>query len=151
MSENSTSNLEYAGMGVGASVFLWVCFAFFPSLMVSLSITDTLFTWDKEVVIDESKSFISGERLAPFDSHIHDLADKIIICDDSIFARACFWFCIIFIVLGFIQAGLVANIRQTWGIVVPWFLLSIYPFIRWLMWMGGDSEIHFPGVDWMPG
>jgi len=97
-------------IGCIATLILWIVFAFFPSMMVSLSITDTF--WD--------------------------LGD----------ANCYVWFCITFIILGFIQVAMIQNIRQCWGIIVPWFLLSIYPFIMWLMWVYDD--IPFPGVDWMP-
>ena len=120
---SSRDVIEYGAMGVGATVILWVCLAFAPSLITSLSIVDILFDWE-----------------------YHEFFNNV---SDPEFSKACFWFFIVFIILGFIQLALVFNIRHTWGIVVPWFLLSIHPFICWLLWMGGPS-IQFPGVNWMP-
>ena len=145
MSENKYGIDDFA-CGAAVYLVLAVSIAFAPSLMVSLSIVDTLFDW---VETEETQIPIRGnindqQDITGYTTHVAYNYD------DRVFAQACFWFFVIFIIIGFIQAGLVANIRQTWGIVVPWFLLSIYPFLNWILWMGGPSDVPWPGVDWMP-
>jgi hypothetical protein len=151
MKMSSKDVAESFAIGAGAYIMLWVCLAFAPSLMVSLSITDFFFDWDETVT-----EHVKIPDIFPKDEfpHMWEDADEngyVIhqVPKDS-FADACFWFCIIFIILGFIQSALVANIQNTWGIVVPWFLLSIHPFICWVLWMGGPSDVPFPGINWMP-
>lgn len=125
------SNVGYLGMGVGVTISLWFILAFFPTIMVSLSIVDTFYDWQSYSTTPDGNPYVH--------------------CNDTIFASACFTFCIILIILGFIQVGLIANIRKTWGIVVPWFLLSIHPFIYWVCWLfNPDSNVLYAGVNWMP-
>ncbi len=141
------STVEYGAMGVGATLGLWIILCFFPTIMVSLSITNTFYDWDESKLWDNT---IKDHIL--YDSKIHanaDPHDVLIQCDNAVFAAACVSFCIIALIIGAIQGGLAANIRHTWFIIVPWFVLSIFPTFCWLGWLFGPS-LPFPGVNWMP-
>jgi hypothetical protein len=104
--------VTYGAMGFGFVFFLRIVVAFYPSLMLSLSLINVFYEWDDV-----------GDVMVPF--------------------------LILFVLIGYLQMVLLLNIRYLWFIAIPWFLISIYPFIKWLQWIG-ESNVPFPGVDWMP-
>ena len=143
--------IQYGAMGVGVTIFLWVVFSFAPALMLSLSITDARYDWDEVVVTSETlplpdydedymeKYYPDGET-----TYIKTTEEP----KDS-FASACFFFCILFMILAAIQGALVSNIRVTWPVVGIWWIISLFPFLCWLGWLFGPN-IPFPGINWMP-
>lgn len=145
---NIRSTVEYGAMGVGTTLILWAILAFFPTIMVSLSLVDTFFDWDESKIYDHGV-----KELVPYNSKIHAIAGDsgvLVQTNNGEFGKACVTFCVLFLIIGAIQGGMVANIRQAWGIVIPWFIISIYPAIKWLSWFGSSSDVPFPGVDWFP-
>lgn len=52
-------------------------------------------------------------------------------------------------VISTIQFLLIKNIRKCWGILAFWYIISLYPFIKFLVWMGDPADPPFPGIDWM--
>ena len=105
--------VEYGAMGVTVTIILYCIFGFAPSLMLSLSIADTLGEWGSEGWASLIWGCAFGALIA-------------------------------------VQMALQANIRHTWGIILLWWLLSLYPFFNWFHWFYTSFwKTPFPGIDWM--
>ena len=112
---------------IGSGIFLWIIASVYPAWVVMLSIVNTFFNW---VNVDGT-------------------------IDSNEYSFACAVGLVIFLILAGIMNTLMFNIRKTWGIVIPIYLICFYPFICWLDWIFVDkvlreSEKLFPGVDWFP-
>lgn len=132
-------NIGYFGMGAGITIFLYIVIAFFPSLMITLSIVDIMYDWNDDV----GYWIEAVEGMHPrFYTPVYEANDEWIPAVISFFA--------LFIGFSIIQLSLIANIRNTWIILAIWYVLSIYPFLKWFEWSGSGSPVPFPGVDWFP-
>ena len=111
-------NAENLAIGALLTILIYIIIAYYPAWIIMLSAIDTIY--------DVSSGEISDED----------------------FASACLTGSILFIVLASILSGLISYIEQTWWVVVPLYLICIYPFYKWLCWI--YEEVPFPGIDWMP-
>ena len=127
MSEKWTANdvVCYGSAGILLTILLYVILAFAPSLMVSISIADTLVGWNE----------VFRGTVIP---NYNGLAFTVWIFSFGILAG--------------LQLALQANIRHTWLIVIVWWLVSIHPFLHWFPWWYSNDNNHdpFPGIDWFP-
>jgi len=143
--------VEYGSMGIVLTIFLYVIFGFAPSLMVSLSIADTLVGWNGTITQNLHEYGLNPDDIAKYEdtpgSGIR--TNKTSPDYDGLVFTV---FCISLGILAGLQLALQANIRVAWGIIIPWWLLSIYPFLHWLSWFypNDNNESLFPGVNWFP-
>ena len=64
---------------------------------------------------------------------------------------ASFWGIIICLAYMLIIGILATNIRQTWGILVFLYIVTLFPFLCWAGWMfNSDPDLLFYGVNWVP-
>ena len=174
MSEKWTANdvVCYGSAGILLTILLYVILAFAPSLMVSISIADTLAGWPvtktgtKTITITHppekdytsTKGFIECLQVAYPETWEEELIKseeklkkgyaetKEISRLDSL-SWGLIWG-VSFGALIIIQLTLQANIRSTWGIIIPWWLLSLYPFFDWFYYFYMNEP--FTGVNWFP-
>ena len=158
--------IRYGSMGIVITLILYVILGFAPSLMVAISIADTLGEWGGTTTTivkpDEeydgaSKSFIEFMKVAEPDNWEEEIrkfeAKQREGYTETEYVENGGWafiiFCICFTVISAIQLVLQANIKHTWMIVISWWLLSIWPFLHWFHWFYMD-DYPFPGINWMP-
>ena len=144
-------------MGAGLTIFFYIVFAFAPALMLSLSITDMKFDWDKTVKVHRKITLTKEEYPNIYDEDLHRLIEDPIGSNmfyseepvDS-FSEACVFFFVVFAFLIFIQRVLTLRIRQSWPIIIGWWIISIHPFYYWFSWIMTQDPGPFPGVNWLP-
>ena len=109
---------------IGLGFCLWMIALVYPAWVIMLSIVDTFFDWvGPDGVVNDTYGTAVGFGI------------------------------LIFIVLSGIMGWLNFNIRKTWGIVLPLYVVCFYPFICWVEWLILDKILRessklFPGVDW---
>ena len=153
--------VEYGAFGIGLTLFLYVIFGFAPSLMVSLSIADTLGSWTvtetKHVSIPEQVLWEPGDKYYKQPKEWAEWWNEDPVGSGKYYKTettegwaSVIWGCA-FGALIAVQMALQANFRRTWGIVIVWWLFSIYPFLNWFCWFYTSfGETPFPGIDWIP-
>lgn len=113
-----SDDAHYYLAGALLTILFYFIIAYYPAWIITLSIVDTIY--------DVSSGEISDED----------------------FASACLTGTILFIVFAGILSALITFIHKTWWIVVPLYLICIYPFYRWICWV--YEEVPFYGIDWFP-
>ncbi len=114
----ASDNAHYLVAGALLTVLFYFIIAYYPAWIIMLSIVDNIY--------DVSSGNISNED----------------------YASACLTGSILFIVFAGVLSGLISCIEYTWWVVVPLFLICLYPFYRYICWI--YEEVPFYGIDWVP-
>ena len=151
----------YVGLGYVITIVLSVIFAFYPALIVTLSVVDKMYDWQivttpremgmpplSKVYDWEGKEFSEGELFRKRNESY--MNSPFILIDKEEFSNACWAGAIIGSIMWICLFALIKNIREAWPVVVGAYILCFYPFTQWLGWAIDPESGYFPGVDWIP-
>ncbi len=119
--DNATNYAAGAGVWYGMRFII----AFYPALIITLCIVGMFF--DQEL----REGHYGDPWLVRYDGNAYIVG------------------IILFLVLTVVLGIMITNIRETWGVVVFLYVITFFPFMKWLGWLF-TSGAPWPGVNWIP-